>query len=112
MSVTTSTGSAAGRPKAMQMSFSRYEPRPPSPLTRSRASTIQGPPQLHTPDVGRPATAVLTDDQRKDVFDKRLSLEELDSVASPDLELPPSRSFSLPDRVEELPVELASLTDR
>jgi hypothetical protein len=46
-----------------------------------------------------------------DIFEKRPSLEETDGESS-DLELSLSRSQSLPERVDEIPIELISLTDR
>ena len=116
MSVKAANGSTGGRPSAMQTakSFSRFEPAPSSPLTRSRASTIQGGviPQLHTPEIPRASTESRTDGQAKDVFDKSLSFEGGDGDVSPDLDRTPSRSLSLPERFEELPIELMSLTDR
>jgi hypothetical protein len=97
MSKNMSSGSAKGRPSALSTkSFTRYEPpaaaSPVSPV-RSRASTIQAVPK-----------PVKTADE--DIFEK--PIEEASETSSPVID----RSQSLPDRFDELPIELASLTDR
>jgi len=78
-------------------SFTRYEP-PASPATshRSRSSTIPSPVY--------PRKSI--EEERQDVFNKKQEEEEDDS--SPKLD----RTHSLPERFDELPIELASLTDR
>jgi hypothetical protein len=109
MSRNASTGSVKGRPSALATkSFSRYEPSENSPgIGRSRASTVQSPSKskplftdspLESPvDIPAPGA---------DVFEK--TIPEGEEPASPDL----SRSQSLPDRFDELPIEIISLTDR
>lgn len=86
------------RPSALSAkSFTRYEPpaTPASP-SRSRASTIASPPLARKS----------VDEDRQDVFNKK---EEDDtSDISPRLD----RTNSLPERFDELPIELASFTDR
>ncbi|KIW19565.1 hypothetical protein PV08_00138 [Exophiala spinifera] len=95
MSRIASTGSLKSRPPAISTkSFTRYEPDPPSPpLTRSRASTLQSFTSSKSP-------------KRDDVFVK--PIDEENEPPSPDL----ARSQTLPDRFDELPIELASLADR
>ena len=94
--------STKSRPSPLSTkSFTRYEPaQPTSPVasTRSRASTIASP-VLDRKPVG---------DEQKDVFNKPPRDDEEDDNSSPTLE----RTPSLPDRFDELPVELISLTDR
>ncbi|KAL8243640.1 hypothetical protein R6Q59_009898 [Mikania micrantha] len=95
----TTSGEPFRRPLAFSnKSFTRYEPSSPtSPTTaRSRAST------LNTPVVPRKSQ----EDERKDVFNKSETAE--DETFSHDL----SRTNSLPEQFDELPIELASLTDR
>jgi len=99
MSRTVSAGSVKTRPSPLSTkSFTRYEPSSSSPSAssvRSRASTIA------SPSVPRRSH----DDERQDVFNKVADTED---QASPSLDTP----SSLPDRFDELPIELASLTDR
>jgi len=100
MSRHASTGSIKSRPSPLSSkSFQRYEPASTSPSTgRSRASTIQGPESRMSQPNGVTGA--------EDVFDKTVDEEE--EPLSPDL----GRAQSLPDRFDELPIELASLTDR
>jgi len=89
-------------------SFTRFEPPNPSKSSRLRASTLQ---------VGaateRNGTSYAVSPGRasqfspEDVFDKKTHIDPM-----PDLEQPVNRAQSLPVRFDELPVELASLTDR
>ena len=80
-------------------SFTRYQPTTTSPnAARSRASTIQS-----VTDV-KPSKTVAASPE--DVFEKLT--DEESEPPSPDL----GRSSSLPDRFDELPIELASLCDR
>lgn len=100
MSRNVSTGSIKSRPTAISTrSFTRYEPDNTSPSQgRSRASTIQSVPSLKSPkQVGT---------EREDVFEK--TIQEEHEPPSPDL----GRSPTLSDRLDELPVELASFSDR
>ena len=99
MSRTVSTGSSKNRPSPLSSkSFARYEPPvPSSPAHRSRASTAQSPVTVKSPQ---------KETGREDVFEKKN--EEEDEPDSPSLE----KSQSLPDKFDELPIELASLTDR
>jgi len=78
-------------------SFTRYEP-PSSPATsnRSRASTIASPVY--------PRKSI--DEDRQDVFNKKQ--EDDEDLSSPKL----GEAHTLPERFDELPIELASLTDR
>ncbi|OCT51122.1 VPS9 domain protein [Cladophialophora carrionii] len=102
MSRNVSTGSLRARPSALSTkSFTRYEPSLTSPTSatgRSRASTIQS-----VTDVKSPKKV---DASPEDIFDK--SITEENEPPSPDL----GRSNSLPERFDELPIELASLCDR
>ncbi|KAK6371608.1 uncharacterized protein PV06_01364 [Exophiala oligosperma] len=95
MSRTASTGSLKSRPSAISTkSFTRYEPDNPSPPpNRSRASTVQSVTSPKSP-------------RRDDVFVKPINEEN--EPPSPDM----GRSQTLPDRFDELPIELASLADR
>ncbi|KIW91740.1 uncharacterized protein Z519_07708 [Cladophialophora bantiana CBS 173.52] len=99
MSRTVSTGSMKPRPSALSTkSFTRYEPPASSSSTgRNRASTIQSITSLKSPK---------KQDASEDIFEKPINEE--DEPPSPDLD----RANSLPDRFDELPIELASLTDR
>ncbi|KAK5079897.1 hypothetical protein LTR70_005628 [Exophiala xenobiotica] len=78
-------------------SFTRYEP-PALPATsnRSRASTIASPVHLRKS----------IDEDRQDVFNKKQ--EDDEDLSSPKL----GEAHTLPERFDELPMELASLTDR
>ncbi len=100
MSRNVSTGSLRARPSAVSTkSFARYDPSITSPNTgRSRASTIQS-----LTDVKSPKKV---DVPPEDIFEKAMNEEE--EPISPDL----GRTSSLPDRFDELPIELASLCDR
>lgn len=83
-------------------SFTRLEPAPKSPLSRSRASTLQGPP---VPDMLDPlkANMVVEEDENDDesVFAKK---EEDEEAAG--------EEPHIPDTFEELPIEIRSLTER
>ncbi|OAP60039.1 hypothetical protein AYL99_05041 [Fonsecaea erecta] len=100
MSRNISTGSMKSRPSALSTkSFTRYEPpATSSSANRSRASTIQSVTTLKSPKK--------QDLSPEDIFEKPINEE--DEPASSDL----GRVSSLPDRFDELPIELASLTDR
>lgn len=78
-------------------SFTRYEP-PSSPASsvRSRASTIASP----------VLSKKSLEEENQDVFNRKLEQEEEPSLAVIE------KAESLPPRFDELPVELASLTDR
>lgn len=95
MSRNASTGSMKSRPSVVSTkSFARYEPEHPSPtLGRSRASTVHSLTSSKSPE-------------KDDVFEKPINEEN--EPPSPDL----GRSQTLPDRFDELPIELASLADR
>ena len=106
------TGSVKNRPSAVQSSaksFTRFEPGPTSPSgKRARASTTQS-----SNSVGKEQQDVAADLSYKtgpkigiDVFDK--TPEEDADQLSPAL----SRSQTLPENFDELPVEIASLVDR
>ena len=116
MAPSVSTGSNESRPATLQTakSFTRFEPSKISPTSnRSRASTIQaGISPLHTPPavVLSSSPEITTGTSKEDVFDKAETHEE--EPASPDLNGEMSRSQSLPERFDELPIELISLTDR
>lgn len=92
------------RPKSLHpsRSFTRLDSAPKSPLSRSRASTIQGPP---VPDMLDPLknTAVLEEDESADT-DVFAAKEDEDESAAPEP--------SPPDAFEELPIEIRSLTER
>jgi hypothetical protein len=89
-------------------SFTRFEPPEPSKASRLRASTIQ----VGAAE-GRDGTSYAVSPGRasqlspEDVFDKKAQISPM-----PNLEQSISRAQSLPARFDELPVELASLTDR
>ncbi|KEF59753.1 uncharacterized protein A1O9_04601 [Exophiala aquamarina CBS 119918] len=96
----SATSSLKNRPSALSTkSFTRYEPSSPSNSTsRARASTTSSVSSLKSPK------KVPSD--REDVFQKPLN--EDSEPPSPDLE----RANTLPDNFDELPIELASLSDR
>ncbi|KAF2473032.1 uncharacterized protein BDR25DRAFT_302064 [Lindgomyces ingoldianus] len=84
-------------------SFTRLEsPQSHTPLSRSRASTLQGPP---VPDILDPLQVTLSPDSEDpkdgDIFASR---------DDQDPEDPPVRT--VPDTFEELPIEIRSLTER
>lgn len=90
-------------------SFTRFEPPPSSPGTgRSRASTVQTSKSGYSsqfPD--EPVSpGKRSSKEYNDVFVK--AMEEDGDQLSPSL----SRSHSLPERFDELPIEVASLIDR
>ena len=93
----------AGRPRDLHTtrSFSRLDAAPKTPLSRSRASTLQGP---HATDMLDPLkTSVVPEEDETadgDVFVKKEQEEQE--------ELPPPA----PDVFEELPIEIRSLTER
>lgn len=99
MNRNSSAGSLPQRPLAFSTkSFTRFEP-PSSAVPsahRHRAST------LSTPVLPRKSP----EEERKDIFNK-VEIQD-DEPVSADL----SRTSSLPDKFDELPIELASLTDR
>ena len=107
MAPTSSKTDSSNRPSTLQTvkSFSRYEPAT-SPLSpsRTRASTVQVP-ESATADI-YPVLEQVGKRHASDVFEKGLSAEEQDN--SPVLD----RLESMSDLSDELPIELASLTDR
>ena len=109
MSRNASTGSIKNRPSALPAkSFTRYEPSPNSPVSgRSRTSTTQSPVKPTALFTDSPlASPSRTSSSNLDIFEK--AIPESDEPASPDI----SRSQTLPERFDELPIEIASLTDR
>ncbi|KAF2731840.1 hypothetical protein EJ04DRAFT_554473 [Polyplosphaeria fusca] len=96
----------ADRPKNLQpsKSFTRLEPAPTkNPLSRSRASTLQGPP---APDILDPLREriVLDVDEAKEGGDIFAPQEEEEQDGNAE--------SSAPDSFEELPIEIRSLTER
>jgi len=96
-------------------SFTRFEPSKTSPIPgRSRAGTLQTESftSTHTElTISSPASPGRQGPGRlEDVFEKRDSTEVLSPVS--DLSGTVSQSQTLPDRFDELPIELISLTDR
>jgi len=85
-------------------SFTRLETaQAKDPLSRSRASTLQGPP---VPDILDPLKATLTPENEDghadgDVFAPQEAIEEESG-----------REPGVPDTFEELPIEIRSLTER
>ena len=116
MSRNVSSGSLKSRPSAVQTakSFTRFEPAKTSPgLGRNRASTIQSgaSPSRTELLISSPTSPDRPPDARpEDIFEKP-NIEE-DAALSPVLEVALPRSQSLPERFDELPIELMSLTDR
>ncbi|OCK86304.1 hypothetical protein K432DRAFT_341383 [Lepidopterella palustris CBS 459.81] len=105
-------GNETGRPKALttSKSFSRLEPATQSPLNRSRASTIQGPP---VPEILFPQNASLTTDTEEkeedgDIFATNDDEDTVDVL----LHEADAPDIKLPDTFEELPIEIRSLTER
>ncbi|KAF2852818.1 hypothetical protein T440DRAFT_391684 [Plenodomus tracheiphilus IPT5] len=95
----------ADRPRNLHpsRSFTRLDSTPKSPLSRSRASTLQGPP---VPDITDPLKAAMVPEEDEsadgDVF---VHTEEVDGANS-------AQGPSVPDAFEELPIEIRSLTER
>ena len=112
MSRNVSTGSLKSRPSAVQTakSFTRFEPSKTSPgLGRNRASTIPSPRTELI--ISSPISPDKPPNSRpEDIFEKP-TIEE-DGALSPVLEPTLSRAHSLPEKFDELPIELISLTDR
>jgi hypothetical protein len=83
-------------------SFTRLESKSKSPLSRSRASTLQGP---HVSDMLDPLKAAMVPEEDEnvdgDVFAKKDEDDEKDSGEP-----------KAPDAFEELPIEIRSLTER
>jgi hypothetical protein len=97
MSRTMSGGSARNRPSPLSSkSFARYEP--PSSPGRHRASTVASPVSAKSSRKDQ--------SNNDDVFEK--PEEEDQEPLTPEI----GKSTSLPDKFDELPIELASLTDR
>lgn len=94
----------SGRPRNLHpsRSFSRLDAAPKSPLSRSRASTLQGP---HVTDMLDPLkNGVVPEEDESvagDVFVKEEDEAGQDTPAQP-----------APDVFEELPIEIRSLTER
>ncbi|ORY14787.1 hypothetical protein BCR34DRAFT_212343 [Clohesyomyces aquaticus] len=94
----------ADRPKNLHTSksFTRLEATSQSPLSRSRSSTLQGPP---VPDILDPLKVTLSpeseDPKDGDIF-----------VSQEDEDTPDSTERTVPDAFEELPIEIRSLTER
>ncbi|CAO2658229.1 Nn.00g059520.m01.CDS01 [Neocucurbitaria sp. VM-36] len=92
------------RPKNLHpsRSFTRLDSTPKSPLSRSRASTLQGPP---VPDMLDPLKANMVPEEDEsvdaDVFVKK---DEHDHETE--------EEARVPDTFEELPIEIRSLTER
>jgi hypothetical protein len=103
MSRTASTSTTKNRPSPLSSkSFARYEPPVSSspssqPNVRNRASTVQSPVTVKPPR---------RDTLSEDVFEKKN--EDDEEPVSPSI----AKSTSLPDKFDELPIELQSLTDR
>jgi hypothetical protein len=85
-------------------SFTRLDSAPKSPLSRSRASTLQGP---HVPDMLDPlkANTVVEEDEtvNTDVFVQKDHDDDEKQVGAHE---------ATPDSFEELPIEIRSLTER
>lgn len=96
----SATASLKNRPPALSTkSFTRYEPSSPSnSASRARANTTSSVSSLKSPkkDPTHP----------QDVFQKPIN--EDSEPPSPDI----ARAHTLPDHFDDLPIELASLTDR
>ncbi|KAJ4342273.1 hypothetical protein N0V87_001259 [Didymella glomerata] len=94
----------SGRPRNLHpsRSFSRLDAAPKSPLSRSRASTLQGP---HVTDMLDPLKNSMVPEEDEtvdgDVFVKKEEEEDQVTPAQP-----------APDVFEELPIEIRSLTER
>lgn len=96
--------SASRRPRALHTSksFTRLESPSDSPLTRTRASTIQG---GSIPEILLPQTTEDAENEN-DIFAKR---HDDDDDGPSGTETP---SMKLPERFDELPIEIRSLTER
>jgi hypothetical protein len=111
-----STGSMKARPSAISSgkSFTRFEPSKASlGLSRNRASTVQGRVSPIIPE----AVAIYSTspegasrNRTDDVFEK--TNNEDDEASGSEMDRSVSRTQSLPERFDELPIELKSLTDR
>jgi hypothetical protein len=83
-------------------SFTRLESSPKSPLSRSRASTLQGPP---VPDMLDPLKAAMVPEEDENVDGDVFVKKENDDGEG-------SEEPRAPDTFEELPIEIRSLTER
>jgi hypothetical protein len=89
-------------------SFARFEPPEPPKSARLRASTIQvGAREGHSGSSYAVSSGRAHQLSPDDVFEKSSQASPM-----PELEQSITRAQSLPARFDELPVELASLTDR
>ena len=89
-------------------SFTRFEPPEPTKSSRLRASTIQIGIAQGRDGTSYPVSPGQTSQlSPEDIFDHKVQISPM-----PNLEQSISRAQSLPARFDELPVELASLTDR
>jgi len=93
------------QPLQTSKSFTRLETAAPakSPLSRSRASTLQGPPVPSILDPLKQRLAPESEDGHDD-GDVFTTQENADEGSAPEL--------GLPDTFEELPIEIRSLTER
>ncbi|KAJ8114921.1 hypothetical protein OPT61_g3307 [Boeremia exigua] len=93
----------SGRPRDLHpsRSFSRLDAAPKSSLSRSRASTLQGP---HVTDMLDPLKTSIVPEEDENVDGDVFAKKEDEEQESP---VPPA-----PDVFEELPIEIRSLTER
>lgn len=94
----------ADRPRNLHpsRSFTRLEATAKSPLSRSRASTLQGPSSTDMLDPLKASTVPEEDEHNEgDVFAKKAEDEE-----------DGNEELKAPDTFEELPIEIRSLTER
>ena len=96
------------KPLHTSKSFTRLDTVPTQhPLSRSRASTLQGPPVPPVPEILYPKNVSLSPEETAvppagDIFASQEDEEEQDNI----------RELAVPDSFEDLPIEIRSLTER
>lgn len=99
------------RPSATR-SFSRMDT--PEPVSRSRSNTVQDVTAGGVPASNAASFLSNPDDVEEggDVFEKSAAMDSCDENGNEEVESPIMGPENLPERFDELPIELISLTDR
>ncbi|UPX14278.1 uncharacterized protein EKO05_0004767 [Ascochyta rabiei] len=100
-----------GPPRSLHpsRSFSRLDAAPKSPLSRSRASTLQGP---HVTDMLDPLKASVVPEEEEEKEDETVEGDVFAAKTEGHGEEHGQEQQAAPDVFEELPIEIRSLTER
>lgn len=105
-------GSSRPQTSHMSNSFSRLVSSPPSPLARSRASTLQT--AAVTGNLGSEMTTSSSDEnsreKQEDIFEKSSLISGVEGTVKDVSEMESPQD--VPEGFDELPIELVSLIDR